>query len=781
LPDTTVTLWESGSLVATTTTDANGFYKFCGIGPGDYTIVRGDVGSYIDGPDQAGSVGGTPVAPDSITGIPLQTADDRKGTDYNFSVIAPATISGHVYASQSNTGDHADGDPGIADVTITLYRKDSGDSDWVEVATTTTDAHGYYAFTGLVTGLNTMFKVHETQPDDYLQGISIAGTIDDQTQGWEDGTDEITEVEGLVQNTRGVNYDFTEIKPVTISGYVFQDGGVIDYYPTTGVPDIYTLRDGVFTSDDTPLANVTLVLADASGAVFDQDGNGVPDYQTVTDAHGYYQFTGLLPDSYTVIQLSVNGYIDSIDTPGPDAGVKAQWVNQNYASTLSSAELWSVYGLSSVPNGNAIAHINASVPGSTIIENNFSLVQLNPVTPTTPVNPPPGGNMPQPPNVPSWLSILPPTAGPLVPAGYYSQPASVASAVFLGGGGFPVGSTWHLSIIDGGQPRATTDGTDLTGQAQGVMLEVQNWAGIDMNQAEWILADAEGTPIRQYVFGQPGAWPVTGDWRGDGITDIGVYVDGEWFLDLTGDGKWNDGDLWARLGLSGDQAVTGDWDGDGKTDIGVFGSDWTHDPRQLVREPGLPSPLNPPDKSRPKNIPPDPQEATSGERLLRKTATGKVRTDVIDHVFRYGTEGDVAVSGDWTGCGVSSIGVFRQGVWYLDVDGDGKWSSGDILVHYGQSGDIPVVGDWTGDGVKKLGVYRKGTWYLDVNNDHVLDQHDKVIRLGDADALPVVGDWTGDGVDKPGIYRPSKAGAKGQPPAAVTQTQAIPTQASVTR
>ena len=262
-----------------------------------------------------------------------------------------------------------------------------------------------------------------------------------------------------------------------------------------------------------------------------------------------------------------------------------------------------------------------------------------------------------------------------------------------------------------------------------------------------------------------------------------MYLDGEWFLDLNGDGKWDDGDLWARLGLAGDQPVTGDWDGDGKADIGVYGSDWVHDNRHLAREPGLPSPHNSltPAKGRFKNIPPSREEATVGERLLRKTVAGKVRSDVIDHVFRYGTEGDIAVSGDWTGCGITSVGVFRQGTWYLDVDGDGKWSPGDILVQYGQSGDIPVVGDWTGDGVKKLGVFRKGTWYLDANNDHVLDNRDKVIHLGGANDLPVTGDWTGDGTDKPGIYRPSHAGAKGQPPAATTQTRAVSPSASVSR
>jgi 5-hydroxyisourate hydrolase-like protein (transthyretin family) len=372
-----VHLIESGMVIATTYTDVNGSYHFSGFGPGDYTIQRGDVGSYIDAADQIGSQGGTLDPPDAIANIVLDTADTRKGTDYNFSVIASATISGYVYASQSNTGEHADGDAGIAGVTITLYSKDLSNevAEWNQVATTTTDANGYYEFTGLVTGLNTMFKVVESQPTGWLQGISIAGTIDGETQGTEDGSDEITDIAGLLQNTSGVNFDFTEIRPVAISGYVFQDGAIITYASTGTAPDIYKLRDGKLTSDDTRLAGVTLVLADGSGALY-YDGNGDPIITTTTDANGYYQFTGLLPDSYTIIQLAIAGYTNFIDTPGSNAGVGALWVNKEIAVSLTSAQLWSTYGLSTVPEGNAIAHIDASTPGTTIAQNNFSVVLI---------------------------------------------------------------------------------------------------------------------------------------------------------------------------------------------------------------------------------------------------------------------------------------------------------------------------------------------------------------------------------------------------------------------
>jgi serine-aspartate repeat-containing protein C/D/E len=238
-----------------------------------------------------------------------------------------------------------------------------------------------------------------------------------------------------------------------------------------------------------------------------------------------------------------------------------------------------------------------------------------------------------------------------------------------------------------------------------------------------------------------------------------VFIDGVWFLDLNGDGVWDKGDLWVKLGKKGDQPVVGDWNGDGKTDIGIFGPTWVGDTQAIASEPGLPDSQSPPAKSRPKNVPPDPTEAAVGYRTLKKGHAGKMRSDLIDHVFQYGENGDIAVTGDWNGDGIYTIGIFRKGVWFLDMDGDGRWSEGDVAAEFGQEGDLPVVGDWNGDGISKLGVYRNGTFYLDTNNDRQIDSTDKVVQLGSAGDKPVSGDWDGDGVDKVGVYEDGAASA----------------------
>ena len=65
------------------------------------------------------------------------------------------------------------------------------------------------------------------------------------------------------------------------------------------------------------------------------------------------------------------------------------------------------------------------------------------------------------------------------------------------------------------------------------------------------------------------------------------------------------------------------------------------------------------------------------------------------------------------------IGVFRNGMWFLDITGNHQLVQSDI-VGWGQPSDTPVVGDWNNTGTAKIGVFSSGTWFLDLNGNHQL-------------------------------------------------------------
>jgi serine-aspartate repeat-containing protein C/D/E len=388
------------------------------------------------------------------------------------------------------------------------------------------------------------------------------------------------------------------------------------------------------------------------------------------------------------------------------------------------------------------------------LENNFSEVTTRPDVPQIfpPVEPPP----PPPP-------LFPPLAVPFVPKLVLPpRPPAIAPPDIFGGSSNVVGFTWHLSVVNAGWPRSATP-PSVRFQMTSMQLTAAAWQNTPLDRGRWTLAtvDENGvTVLREEVFGSENATPVVGDYNGDGVCDIGVFADGHWFLDLNGNGRWDASDLWAHLGSDGDLPVTGDWDADGKTDIGIYGPAWPRDPWAVTREPGLPDLDNYPAKpeGKMKNVPPAEDEAATGARVLKRTVRGRSRADAIDHVFHYGTPGDAPVTGDWNGDGIRQIGVFRDGQWNLDLNGDGRFTEVDAAVTFGQAGDLPVVGDFDGNGFHEIGVYRAGTWIVDTNRNRELDAHDRVFELGGANDKPVVGDWNDDGADDPGVYHPGATG-----------------------
>jgi hypothetical protein len=230
-----------------------------------------------------------------------------------------------------------------------------------------------------------------------------------------------------------------------------------------------------------------------------------------------------------------------------------------------------------------------------------------------------------------------------------------------------------------------------------------------------------------------GDMPVSGDWVGDGTFRVGIYRQstGEWFLDVNNNGVYDAGDFHYRFGgVANDIPVVGDWAGLGKSCIGVFrqGFFWVVDLNCNGSfdntGPGLDAAF--PFGGLGGDVP------VVGKWSGGKTRVGVVRkyapmgvpqgnpffwvldgadpTSAMDantHQPDYarcfpfgGLAGDLFVTGDWYGTGISVAGVYRSGLWYLDtaLPGDplsNHTAVGLLTFHYGgASNDFPVVGAW---------------------------------------------------------------------------------------
>jgi len=723
---------EDGLVIATTETDGNGHYRFDDLRPGVYTVREQQPDGYFHVGQRAGSGGGDDSLDDIISAVAVGSGEQL--VEYNFCEVPPSSIEGTVHTDLNGDCVFDPEELPLAGVTIELV-DDSGDV----IATTETDNEGHYRFDNLRAGT---YTVREHQPEGYLQGSQRAGS-----HGGNDSIDDVISAIAIPPDQELVEYDFCEVPPGRLSGYVFQDGEAIktpDGQPPSNLRDH---RDGSRTSDDKPLSGVVLELRDGiSGDPITGDralpglyGDG--PIRTATDEDGFYEFRGLPRGNYAVYEIHPQGYYDGIDTPGTTSGIAinpSDEVNPLFIQRLSTN-----------PSNDAIILIPLPA-GGVSEDNNFSeiVVQRPPWIP--PDDPPPVP--PAPPFIPTIPVSVPP------PVIIIPPPAPVTRVIFGYGGA--IDYTWHLSVVDAGTPRGDRSPIPLDDLVwrSAAFSNAADWQTLRLRGGRWALRTESGNdPFggeRQFDFGIHGGIPLSGDFNGDGVDEVAIYYNGRWFLDLNGNGRWDDEDLWAQLGDEFDLPVTGDWNGDGKDDIGIFGPAWLGDPRALAVEHGLPDLHNfTVPVARPKNVPPELRDATDGLRYLQRTPNGDMRADVIDHVFHYGNSEHVPVAGDWTGDGIRNIGIFRNGTWCLDADGNGRWTEGDWTVKFGRAGDLPVVGDFNGDGSDEIGVFRSGQWIIDINGNRQMDAHDKVFQMGEAGDLPVAGDWNGDGIDDPAVYR----------------------------
>ena len=182
---------------------------------------------------------------------------------------------------------------------------------------------------------------------------------------------------------------------------------------------------------------------------------------------------------------------------------------------------------------------------------------------------------------------------------------------------------------------------------------------------EWLLRNSNtsgGADITLVLGGQQGDLPVTGDWNGDGRTDIGIFRNGTFILGvlvslrncLSGTCVSTTGVVLQpsiTFGQAGDLPVAGDWDGDGRDTFGVF-------------VPGSPG-------------------------------TFILTDDLVKPQIVFPFTGGLPLAGNWTGGDTDLVGVFK-GSFRAEMDlATVLGNSADLIFRFGGFQDRPVAGHWS--------------------------------------------------------------------------------------
>lgn len=232
----------SGVVVATTLTDSSGNYSFSNLRPGQYSVRETQPAGYYQGGQKAGSGGGDASLQDVISKIIL--APGVQLVEYDFCERLPGSIAGVVFADLDFDCILDANESTLSGVKVELL-----DTAGSVIASTLTDASGKYSFTNLRPGQCGRRRNRRA---------TFNGQVAPKTGGDASLDDLISQINvGSGQAVTDAN--FCEVPPAKISGYVFQDGSVIASATGELPDDIRSIRDGLHTSDDTPIGILFLL------------------------------------------------------------------------------------------------------------------------------------------------------------------------------------------------------------------------------------------------------------------------------------------------------------------------------------------------------------------------------------------------------------------------------------------------------------------------------------------------------------------------------------------
>lgn len=306
----------TNTIVATTTTDANGKYIFNDVTPGSYLVEFVTPAGYTVTTKLNASpvTSGTDSDVDAGTGrtasFTLSAGQRITTVDAGYWVTTPpgtAKLGDRVWHDANENGIQDAGEPSVSGVTVILYN-----SGGTAIKQATTDQNGNYLFTDLAAGNYTVG--FSNLPDGYTftqQGLGTAANGSDANPAT-GRTGTITLAAGQTNLDVDAGIRSAQAGTASLGNRVWYDLN----------------NNGLQDAGEVGVQGVTAELLDAAGNPIDKDPvtAGVQPTTTTTNALGEYLFTGLsageykvrfstLPASYVVVAKNA-GTDRNIDSDG---------------------------------------------------------------------------------------------------------------------------------------------------------------------------------------------------------------------------------------------------------------------------------------------------------------------------------------------------------------------------------------------------------------------------------------------------------------------------------
>jgi hypothetical protein len=246
----------------------------------------------------------------------------------------------------------------------------------------------------------------------------------------------------------------------------------------------------------------------------------------------------------------------------------------------------------------------------------------------------------------------------------------------------------------------------LVGPASAVEDPKGSFGVVDERTGIWYLHDASNSETTSFYYGDPGDYPIMGDWDCNGVDTPGLYRQSDGYVYLRNSNTQGNADLKFYFGNPGDIPLAGDFNGDGCDTVSIYR------PSQgrvyIINELG--------------------------------SDDGGLGAAELDYYF--GDPGDKPFAGDFDGDGIDTIGLHRESTGLVYFRNSHTQGIAHDSFIYGDPGDKIIANEWAmgnGGGIDTVGIFRPddGTFFLRFTNTQGNADFDQ--KYGNSDMQPVAG------------------------------------------
>ena len=228
---------------------------------------------------------------------------------------------------------------------------------------------------------------------------------------------------------------------------------------------------------------------------------------------------------------------------------------------------------------------------------------------------------------------------------------------------------------------------------------------VDPSTGVWSLRGPGGV-LNNFLYGNPGDFPMVGDWNCDGIDTPGLYRQSDGFVYLRNSNTQGVADIRFFFGNPSDIPLAGDFNGDGCDSVSIY------------------------------------RPAEGRIYVINKLGANEGGLGAADFSYLFGDVGDKPFVGDFNGDGIDTVGLHRESTGFVYFRQSLTTGIADSLFFFGDPGDRLVAGDWgVVDNVESPGLFRPSVTQFFFRYSNTQGNADEQIPMGSFNMLPVAGAW----------------------------------------